>query len=173
MRERTSVNLKPIPILMLLALAACSGGDGDDLDKFIRNSGNDLKGKVDPLPEVRPFQTVDFNADGTLNDPFVPRKAVSNTGNVQPNLDRPKDPGENYPLESLKFVGVVSKNKQQRALLKTPDNLMLEVTLGEHIGQNYGLVTAISDTEISLKEIVQDELSGDWVERPTSVTLQE
>ena len=122
MRERTSVNLKPIPILMLLSLAACSGGDGDDLDKFIRNSGNGLKGKVDALPEVRPFQTVDFNADGTLNDPFVP---------------------------------------------------MLEVTLGEHIGQNYGLVTAISDTEISLKEIVQDELSGDWVERPASVTLQE
>ena len=166
MRERTSVNLKLIPILMLLALAACSGGDGDDLDKFIRNSGNDLKGKVDPLPEVRPFQTVDFNADGTLNDPFVPRKAVSKSGSVQPNLDRPKDPGEN-------FVGVVSKNRQQRALLKTPDNLMLEVTLGEHVGQNYGLVTAISDTEISLKEIVQDELSGDWVERPTSVTLQE
>jgi len=158
---------------MTLLLAACSGGEGDDLDKFIRNSGDGLKGKVDPLPEVRPYKTVDFNADGTLVDPFVPRKAVSKVGGVQPDLDRPKDPGENYPLESLKFVGAVSKNKQQRALLKTPDNLMLEVKVGEHIGQNLGLVTSITDTEIRLKEIVQDELSGDWVERPTSVIMQE
>ncbi|MBU3736586.1 MAG: pilus assembly protein PilP [Methylobacterium sp.] len=158
---------------MTLLLAACSGGEGDDLDKFIRNSGDGLKGKVDPLPEVRPLKTVDFNADGTLVDPFVPRKAVSNVGGVQPDLDRPKDAGENYPLESLKFVGAVSKNKQQRALLKTPDNLMLEVKVGEHIGQNLGLVTSITDTEIRLKEIVQDELSGDWVERPTSVIMQE
>lgn len=167
------MNLKPILILMTLLLSACSGGEGDDLDKFIRESGNGLKGKVDPLPEVRPYQSVDFNADGSLADPFVPRKAVTKVGGVQPNLDRPRDPGENYPLESLKFVGSVSKGKQQRALLKTPDNLMLEVKVGEHIGQNFGLVTGITDSEIKLKEIVQDELSGDWVERPTSVTLQE
>ena len=167
------MNLKTSLILMTLMLAACSGGEGDDLDKFIRDSGNGLKGKVDPLPEVRPYQTVDFNADGTLVDPFVPRKAVNKVGGVQPNLDRPREPGESYPLESLKFVGSVSKAKQQLALLKTPDNLMLEAKVGEHLGQNFGLITSITDTEIKLKEIVQDEMSGDWVERLTSITLQE
>lgn len=167
------VNLKLTAILTALLLAACSSGEGDDLDKFIKESGKNLKGQVDPLPVVRPYQSVDYNADGALVDPFVPRKAVSKVGGVQPNMDRPREPAESYPLESLKFVGSVSKGKVQRALLKTPDNLMLEVKVGEHIGQNFGLITAITDTEINIKEIVQDELSGDWVERPTSVVLQE
>ena len=167
------MNLKPTLILMALMLGACSGGEGDDLDKFIRESGNGLKGKVDPLPEVRPYESVEFNADGTLVAPFVPRKALNKVGGVQPNLDRPREPGESYPLESLKFVGSVSKAKQQRALLKTPDNMMLEVKVGEHVGQNFGLVTSITDSEIILKEIVQDEVSGDWIERQTSIILQE
>lgn len=161
-------------LLPLLLLAACSSQQGDDLDQFINESGKNMKGKVDPLPSVTPYVPVAFNADGTLSDPFVPRKAMSkSTSSLQPDTERPKDPGESYPLESLQFVGVLTKTKQQRVMLKTPDNTMLEAKVGDHIGQNYGLITTITDNEIQLKEIVQDETTGEWVERRTSITLQE
>jgi type IV pilus assembly protein PilP len=65
------------------------------------------------------------------------------------------------------------KNKLTYALLKTPNNGVQQVKLGNYIGQNFGLVTQISDNEVILKEIVQDELTGDWIERASNLTLQE
>jgi type IV pilus assembly protein PilP len=154
-------------------LAACDGGEGDDLDKFMANSANDLNKAVDPLPQVLPYTPLQYNADGVLSDPFKARKAVSKSGELQPNTSRPKEPLEAYPLESLKYVGSLSKNKSTFALVKTPDNTVQQVKTGNYLGPNYGLVTEINDNAIVLKEIVQDDLSGDWVERSASINLQE
>jgi type IV pilus assembly protein PilP len=80
---------------------------------------------------------------------------------------------EAYPLESLKYVGLLSKRKLTYALLKTPDNAVQQVKLGNYVGQNFGRVTQVTDSEVVLKEIVQDDLSGDWVERTSTLALQE
>lgn len=80
---------------------------------------------------------------------------------------------EAYPLESLKYVGILSKNKLTFALIKTPDNAVQQIKLGNYVGQNFGRVTLITDAEVVLKEIVQDDLSGDWIERDASLALQE
>lgn len=166
--------LRTLPVFMLgLSLVACGSNQGDDLDKFMRNAANDMRPKIKPLPEVKPYLALQYNADGTLNDPFRARKALNRPSTHQPNLSRPKEPLEGYPLESIKYVGMLSKNMLTFALLKTPDNGVQQVKVGNYVGQNFGLVTKITDSEVVLKEIVQDDLSGDWVERVSNLALQE
>jgi type IV pilus assembly protein PilP len=154
-------------------LIACGSGSGDDLDAFMASAGNDMSKSVEPLPEVLPYIPLQYNADGTLTDPFRARKATSKSSALQPNMNRPKEPLEAYPLESLKYVGMLSKNKLTYALVKTPDNTVQQVTKGNYLGPNFGLVTAINENAIDIKEIIQDDLSGDWVERNASINLQE
>ena len=155
------------------ALVACSGDKGDDLDKFMATAANDMGKTVEPLPEVLPYTPLQYNADDILSDPFKARKAVNKSGALQPNTNRPKEALEAYPLESLKYVGSLSKSKLSYALIKTPDNTVQQVKVGNYIGPNFGLVTKIDETSISLKEIIQDDLTGDWVERTASINLQE
>ena len=155
-----------------LMLMSCSGGSGDDLDQFMAEAPKTMNSKVEPLPQVQPYVPLQFNVDGTISDPFRPRKVVS-SGTFQPNLSRPKEPLESFPIENLKYVGALTKSKLTYALIKTPDNTVQQVKIGNYLGTNYGLVTAINENEVTLKEIIQDELSGDWVERISSLSLQE
>ena len=159
--------------LFSAVLVACSGDKGDDLDKFMATAANDMGKTVEPLPEVLPYTPLQYNADGILSDPFKARKATNKSGALQPNTNRPKEALEAYPLESLKYVGSLSKSKLSYALIKTPDNTVQQVKVGNYIGPNFGLVTKIDETSISLKEIIQDDLTGDWVERTASINLQE
>jgi type IV pilus assembly protein PilP len=154
-------------------LSACGGSEGDDLDKFMASAANDMGKGVEPLPEVLPYAPLQYNADGTLSDPFKARKALSNNGALQPNTNRPKEALESFPLESLRYVGSLSKNKSTFALIKTPDNTIQQVKTGNYVGPNFGLVTQINESDIVVKEIIQDDLTGDWVERNASINLQE
>ncbi|MDP2152718.1 MAG: pilus assembly protein PilP [Methylotenera sp.] len=166
-----------MPILIFgifsAGLSGCSFEEGDDLDQYMRDATKDVKPRVKPLPEVQPYMALQYNADGTLVDPFRARKAVNKTSVLQPNLNRPKEPMEAYPLESLKYVGLLSKSKLTYALLKTPDETVQQVKLGSYVGQNFGKVTQITDGEVLLTEIVQDDLTGEWVERMSNLVLQE
>lgn len=159
--------------ILALVLSACGSGDGDDLDKFMRDATKNAKPKVQPLPEVKSYEALVYNQDGILLDPFHVRKAASKVGTQQPDLKRPREPLESYPLESIKYVGMLSKNRVTYALLKTPDNIVQQVTIGNYIGQNYGRISEIADSEVILHEIVQDELTGDWVNRTTKLALQD
>lgn len=165
---------KPLLVALIAGLlVACDGGQGDDLDKFMATAANDMSKGVEPLPEVLPYLPLQYNADGTLSDPFRARKAANKSGALQPNTNRPKEALEAYPLESLKYVGSLSKNKLSYALIKTPDNTLQQVKLGNYIGPNFGLVTQINESAVVIKEIIQDDLTGDWVERNSSINLQE
>ena len=162
-------------IQLCLLIAACGGGKGDDLDKFMEESAKDMHAKIEPLPEVKPYVPLQYNADGLLSDPFKPRKAQATNpgGNLQPDLNRPKEALEAYPLESLKYVGSIEKAKLKYALIQIPDNTVQQVKIGNYIGQNFGMVIDITESSVMLKEIAQDEISGDWVERSASVNLHE
>lgn len=167
--------LSKIAIIAVLVslLTACGADEGDDLDKFMASAANDMGKGVQPLPEVLPYSPLEYNADGTLTDPFRPRKALSKAGALQPNTNRPREALESFPLESLKYVGSLSRNKSIFALIKTPDNTIQQVKKGNYVGPNFGLVTQINESDIVVKEIVQDDLTGDWVERNASINLQE
>lgn len=170
-----SMWVKPTVFFVFVSIiAGCSSNEGDDLDKFMQDSAKDMRVKITPIPEVKPYLALQYNSDGTLSDPFRARKASNNKSSaLQPNLNRPKEPMEAYPLESIKYVGLISRNKLTYALLQTPDSGVQQVKIGNYVGQNFGIVTQITDSEITLKEIVQDDLSGDWVERVSTLTLQE
>jgi type IV pilus assembly protein PilP len=171
---KSDFSLKPALIAILLGLlVACNGDKGDDLDKFMATAANDMGKGVEPLPEVLPYTPLQYNADGTLSDPFKARKATSKSGALQPNTNRPKEALEAYPLESLKYVGSMSKSKLTYALIKTPDNTVQQIKVGNYLGPNYGLVTKINESDVVIKEIIQDDLTGDWVERNASINLQE
>jgi type IV pilus assembly protein PilP len=162
--------------LTSLALIACSGDDHEDLRKWMNESSKDIKGKIPPLPEVRPYEPVPYDA-GNLIDPFKPAKIESEQkeggsgGGVRPDLDRPKEPLESYPLETLRYVGVLIKNKAGYAIIQT-DASLFQVKIGNYMGQNFGVITKISESEVSLRELVQDA-AGDWVERVSTLQLQE
>jgi len=159
-------------VLIVTGLSGCGGGDMDDLRRFVTETGKDTQGKIDPLPEVKVYEPFTYAAFD-LPDPFKPRKLSSGGGGgMQPDLSRPKEPLEAFSLETLKMVGVLSQKGVIQAVIKTPDNAIYHVKKGNYIGQNFGLVTQIGDSEVSLREIVQDS-AGDWSERTSTLNLQE
>lgn len=160
-------------LLVLLGLTACSSGNMDDLKQFVADSGKGLRGKVEPLPEVKPYEPFTYNAFD-LPDPFKPRKLqqAKGGGGLQPDFNRPKEPLEAYPLESLSMVGTLTRDHVTYALIKAPDKSIYRVKPGNYLGQNFGQITRITPDEVDIKEIVQDS-GGDWTQRDSSLQLQE
>lgn len=155
-----------------VVLAGCGGGDMDDLKAFVQNSGKDMQGKIEPLPEVKTYEPFTYGAFD-LPDPFKPRKlSVGGGGGAQPDFNRPKEPLEAYSLETLQMVGMVSRQGVIHAVIRTPDKSIYHVRKGNYAGQNFGLITQITDSEVTLREIVQDS-AGDWSERISTLILQE
>lgn len=162
----------------MAALAACSGEQFGDLKKELNDMTKDLRGRVDPLPQVRPYEPVAYQAENEV-DPFRPGRievalaggATPAAGGRAPDMDRPKEPLEAYPLESIQMVGSLTQGRETFALVKAGPNLY-RVRKGNYMGQNFGVVTGIDESQISLKELIQ-EGSGEWVERSSSLQLQE
>lgn len=159
-------------MVFALGLVGCGGGDMEDLQAFVAETGKDMQGKIEPLPPVKVYEPFTYNAFD-LPDPFKPRKlSTGGGGGMQPDLLRPKEPLEAFSLETLKMVGVLSRKGVVHAVIKTPDNSIYHVKKGNYAGQNFGLITLIGDAEMSLREIVQDS-AGDWSERTSTLILQE
>ena len=159
-------------ILLTLALAAC-GGSSDDPREFVKAAGKDLRGKVAPLPEVKPYEPFTYEALD-LPDPFKPRKLAppKGGGGLQPDFNRPKEALESFTLETLKTVGTLQQGKVILAIVKTPENSLYRVKPGNYIGQNFGIITQVTENDVKLTEIVQDS-AGDWTERNSSLALTE
>ncbi len=165
-------------IFSLSVLTGCGGGEHEDIKLWMTESSRDLRGRVQPLPELKPFPIVSYDAEREL-DPFSagrvePEKKEG--GGKQPDFERPREQLESFPLESLQFTGVVTKGKSKsRHALIQVDGVVYQVRLGNYIGQNFGRVIEITDTEVILMETVQDPTgqTNDWVERRTALQLQE
>jgi len=167
---------REVVIALGLLLAACGSDQHQDLKEELRKLTADLRGRVDPLPVVKPYEPVPYKAFD-LPDPFGPgkievvAKKSSGGGGLRPDTSRPKEPLEAFPLESLKMVGVLQQNKVSQALVRAESSIY-RVKVGNYMGQNYGLITGISDNQIQIRELVQDS-SGDWSEHPVTLQLQE
>jgi len=160
-------------ICACLALTACGGSGHPDLDAWMKDQGKTAKGKLDPLPQIKPYDPFTYNAFD-LPDPFKPRKIepTKGGGKLAPDFTRRKEPLESFPLESLIMVGTLAKNKTTYALVATPERDVFQVRAGNYMGQNYGVITEIGDSELKLKELLQDG-AGDWTERSSSLQLQQ
>lgn len=163
-------------IALGLLLAACGGEDYNDLREELKRLSAGMRGKIPPLPVVKPYEPVSYNAYD-LPDPFgsakvdLVSKAASLGGGLKPDLNRPKEPLEAYALEAVKVVGMIEQGKQVQALVRA-ETTVYRVKVGNYMGQNFGLITAITDTEVKLRELVQDA-SGEWTERISTLQLQE
>jgi type IV pilus assembly protein PilP len=161
--------------LVSLLLAGCGGEEYQDLRDFVKNSGADMRGKIEPPPEVKPYEHFAYANDTNLPDPFKPRKPEKRAGGGginQPDLDRPKEALEEFPLENLKMVGYLYRNKVGYAVIRATDGKLHRVKAGNYIGLNFGLIKEVTDTGIIIKEMVQDS-AGDWSERVSSLQLLE
>lgn len=158
-----------------LVLTACSGEEHSDLRQFVKESDKLPVGRIPPLPEVKPYEPFAYNAYD-LTDPFRPRKIeppkTAAKGGLQPDFNRPREALEAFPLENLKMVGTLQQKQQVFALVKAPDSSLYRVTSGNYLGQNFGRIVGISETDIKLKEIVQDS-GGNWEEKDQALLLQE
>jgi len=165
--------LKPAFLCASLLLVGCGGEPYGDLKQFVKESDSLPRGRIEPLPEVKPYEPVAYNSFD-LSDPFRPRKVeqAKGSGGLAPDMNRRKEALEAYPLDNLRMVGTLEQSRGIFALVRTPDNTLYRVRQGNYIGQNFGFITQITDSSVTLKEIVQDG-AGDWSERVSTLQLLE
>jgi type IV pilus assembly protein PilP len=161
--------------LISASLAACSSDGLEDLRDFVKKAHADKKPRVEPLPEIKMQETFIYNA-ANLTDPFaafnlLPQGQKSASG-PRPDPTRRKEPLEDYPLDSLKMVGTLMRGKQAWAVIQAPDGTVHRAQVGDHLGQNSGMIHKISDEKVNLIELIQGTL-GDWIEREANLTLLE
>ncbi|QYY26325.1 pilus assembly protein PilP [Diaphorobacter sp. MNS-0] len=165
----------------VIVLGGCGPSGEDELRQWMSELRATTKPRVTPLTEPKQFFPQDYTAENGV-DPFNPMKltqalrressqGVANASLIAPEMARRKEPLEAYPLDAVKMVGSLNKTGTPTALLSV-DKLLYQVRVGNYLGQNYGKIVGITETNMRLREIVQDP-SGDWVERMTTLDLQE
>ena len=161
----------------VLLAAGCGSEEHSDLRQELNALTKDLRGRVDPLPQVTPYEPVPYKAEG-LVDPFrASRIDVGQAGpqggarnaRLEAEQARPKEPLEAFPLESIKMVGTLTQGPETYGIVRAGPNLF-RIKKGNYVGQNFGVVTNIDEAQIGLKELVQDG-GGDWVERASALQL--
>lgn len=166
---------------LLLTLSGCGTSRDEDIRQWMADERNQTKPKVEPIPAPKQFRPEAYT-NAAATEPFSKDKltqalkrdasqVVANGALVAPELARRKEPLEAFPLDSMGLVGSIIKAGQPVALIKV-DSLLYQVKQGAYLGQNFGKVVKISETEVTLREIVQDAV-GEWIEREATLQLQE
>lgn len=170
-----------LALYMLAAvLVGCGGASEDEAKRWMQEERSQMQPKAAPIPEPKQFVPESYN-NASAAEPFSNVKLTqalkrdtteaTNSALVEPELSRPKQPLESYSLDSMTFVGSMVKAGKPVALIRV-DSLLYQVRPGQYLGQNFGRITQIRESEIVLREIVQDA-SGEWTERTASLPLQE
>lgn len=157
-----------------LVLAAC-GSDMDDLDQYINEIKARPGGRIEPLPEITPYEVFSYTADVEgFRSPFVPDSpqvaSGSADGGTRPDETRSREFLESFPLDTLRMVGTLQLGDTNFGLVQTSDGLVHRVVAGNYMGQNDGRIVAIRDSEIELIEIISDGIGG-YLEREAAVAL--
>jgi type IV pilus assembly protein PilP len=167
--------------VVLLGMAGCGSSEQEELQEWMTQQRNATKPKVDPLPEPTKFSPQAYGQEGSI-EPFSNQKltqalkresnqATANAALIAPELSRRKEPLEAYPLDAIAMVGSLIKVGQPVALVRV-DNLIYQARVGNYLGQNFGRITKVTETDLALREIVQDA-AGEWIERTATLQLLE
>jgi len=161
-------------------LAGCDLSGQGEIQQWMNDTRQTMRPNVTPVPEPKEFTPQAYDAKG-LVDPFDSQKIVmavarqqqarTSASAIRPDLDRRRETLEGFPLDQVRMVGMMWRGGSNVALLESNGATHM-VRVGNYVGQNFGLITRISETEVQLKEIVQDA-AGEWVERPARLELQE
>ena len=164
-----------------VALTACGSSGPEELQAWMNEQRAQTRPKVDPIPEPKKFTPQAYTQEAST-DPFsnlkltqaLKRESAQSTSNAAlaaPEIARRKEPLESFPLDSMKMVGSMVKEGRPVALVRV-DNLLYQVRPGNYLGQNFGKIMKVGETEVVLREIVQDA-AGEWIERVATLQLQE
>ena len=173
--------LKLVFVSLMLTLVGCGATDDDELRQWMAEQKSQTRPKISPISEPKQFKPESYTQVTTI-EPFsnqkltqaLKKESTQSTVNgalIAPELARRKEALESFPLDTMRLVGSLIQTGQPVALVKV-DNLLYQVRPGNYLGQNYGRVTKITETDVTLREIVQDAV-GDWIERVTTLQLQE
>ncbi len=170
-------NWKRLALMALLVgfgLAGC-GEDMDDLDRYINEVKARPGGRIEPLPEITPYEVFTYVADREkFRSPFVPdlpQMAAGAPGNdMRPDPDRSREFLEQFPLDTLRMVGTLALGETSYGLIQTSDGLIHRVVPGNYLGQNDGRIVNVDESEIQLVEIISDGIGG-YLEREAAVGL--
>ena len=157
-------------VLGSVVLSACSGRDAD-LSRFIEATKKEPGGRVEPLPEVKPYDSYVYSSSN-LRSPFVPGGSRGAATGPRPEVQRNREFLEQFSLDTLKMVGTLKLENQVYGLVQVADGRVQRVLVGNHLGQNDGRITDIVANRISLIELVPDGLGG-YIERPAALALNE
>ena len=170
-----------VPLVAVLGLAGCGSSSQDGIHQWMAEQRAQTKPKIQPIPEPKKFTPQAYTQEAAI-DPFSSQKltqalkreqtqSTSSAALLAPELARRKAPLESFPLDAVMMVGSLVKKGQPVALVKV-DNLLYQVHPGNYLGQNYGRIMKVGETEVVLREIVQDA-AGEWTERTATLQLQE
>lgn len=175
---RTTLNVRNFVMLVAAwaAVSAC-GANMNELDAYINEIKARPGGRIEPLPEITPYEVFTYVADAEgLRSPFVPdtaQSALNSTGSgTRPDPDRSREYLEGFPLDTLAMVGTLNIGNNTYGLIQTADGLIHRVVPGNYMGQNDGRITNISESEITLVEIISDGIGG-YIERDAAVGLSD
>jgi type IV pilus assembly protein PilP len=161
--------------LAVIVLSAC-GGDNDDLDQYINEIKARPGGRIEPLPEITPYEIFTYVADAeNIRSPFVPdtpQVAAGGGGGPRPVEGRSREFLEDFPLDSLRMVGTLDIGNTVYGLVQTSDGLIHRVVPGNYMGQNDGRILEISESEIDMVEIISDGIGG-YIERDAAISLSD
>ncbi len=164
----------PVLLLVVAGLPACSGGN-DDLEQYIDEVKARPGGRIEPLPEITPYEVFVYKADAEgFRSPFVPdapqAASGAGAGSTRPDPERSREFLEQFSLDTLRMVGTLELGGTNYGLVQTSDGLVHRVVPGNYMGQNDGRIVAVNDSEIELVEIISDGIGG-YVEREAAVGL--
>ena len=177
--------MKPLCKLALVAavvmIAGCGASSEDELRQWMAEQKSQTRPRVAPISEPKQFKPESYS-EVAATEPFSSQKltqafkressqAAANGALIAPELARRREALESFPLDLMTLVGSLTKAGEPVALVKV-ENLLYQVRPGNYLGQNYGRVTKIAETEVTLREIVQDA-TGEWIERTATLQLQE
>ncbi|WP_307155857.1 pilus assembly protein PilP [Duganella sp. Leaf126] len=168
-------------MLLPCLLAGCGDSDVQEVRAWMKQVDAETRVGVPPLAEPKTFIPFAYQQKDVL-DPFNPNKLLSELarqnpdagkegGGLAPDLKRRKELLESYPLDTVKMVGTLEMRGTRYAVLQIDRNVY-QVVKGQRLGQNDGVITAITDNTVSIREVVQDA-TGDWVEHLATLELQE
>ena len=165
MRKKIGKNTGLVSLILLCS--ACTG-DNSDLENYI----NDVKSRpgppVEAIPKLVPLPKFRFPENDTRRSPFKAMD-IKNPNQDAPDQTRVKQPLEAFPLDALKFVGILKQDNQLWALINNPQKKVIPVKVGNYMGLNYGRIISITNNEIKLEETVKN--SGTWEKHITIIHL--
>ncbi|MDO8299890.1 pilus assembly protein PilP [Lacisediminimonas sp.] len=176
---KRSIMLQWLSLLLPVGLLAGCGDSGEqEVRQWMNETRSQARISVPKITEPKKFTPFLYSQKGEI-DPFDPiklqvalaRQQKTSSSKLRPNLERRREALEAYPLDGLKMVGTLQSREMRLALIEV-DKLVYQVKIGNYMGQNFGMVTRITDNDVEIKEVIQDA-GGEWIERKAKLELQE